>query len=135
MHGDNMNGKWIVFIQPFSNQLPIKALYNYCKHSPAQVYIQTPMTVSAMQETDSSSRAVRVWCLAQGHLGTQLGVGVGIAKEVTIRFVSRFTCHDAILSRCIAILELLRCIAMHCEFSLNTVKKKLSHYQWLTGCV
>ena len=62
-------------------------------------------------------------------------VGVGIAKEVTIRFVSRFTCHDAILSRCIAILELLRCIAMHCEFSLNTVKKKLSHYQWLTGCV
>ena len=62
-------------------------------------------------------------------------IGVGIAKEVTIRFVSRFTCHDAILSRCIAILELLRCIAMHCEFSLNTVKKKLSHYQWLTGCV
>jgi hypothetical protein len=62
-------GKWTAFIQRFSNQCP--ALYyltftHSCTHSHRR-------RCQPCEATASLSRAVRVRCLAQGHLDTQLG--------------------------------------------------------------
>ena len=61
--------KWPVFIYRFSNHWPPKVLYNIASHSP----LTHRRRSQPCKATASSSGAVRVRCLAQGHLNTQLG--------------------------------------------------------------
>ena len=61
------NGKQTAFIQRFSHQWPLKVLYNIASHSPIHTH------TDAWRVTASSSRAVMVRRLTQGHLHTQLG--------------------------------------------------------------
>ena len=44
-----VNGKRTAFIQRFSNQRPLKALYNTASHSPIHAHIHTPTAESAPQ--------------------------------------------------------------------------------------
>ena len=56
--------QWTTFIQHFSHQWPLKALYNF--HS-----FTHRLQCQTCKATASSSGAVRVRLLAQGHLGTR----------------------------------------------------------------
>ena len=62
--------KWTVFIQRCSNQWPLKGLYNTASISPIYTHIHTPTQSQPHKATASSSGAVRVRRLAQGHLDT-----------------------------------------------------------------
>ena len=44
-----VNGKWSAFKQRFSNQWPLKALYNIPPHSPIRSLIHPPTAVSTAQ--------------------------------------------------------------------------------------
>ena len=43
------NGKWAAFIQGFSNQQPLKALYNTASHSPIHAHIHLLTAISVTQ--------------------------------------------------------------------------------------
>ena len=47
--GSLVNGKCIEFIERFSNQWPLKALYNIAQHSPIHAHIHTPTVESNME--------------------------------------------------------------------------------------
>ena len=66
------HGKWTEFIQHFSNQWPLEALYNIAWHSSIYTHIHTQTSESTIQGNSQLNGAVRVRCLAQGHLDTQV---------------------------------------------------------------
>ena len=79
-----LNGKWNAHIPCFSNQWPLKALNNIAQQSPIHAHIHTPTAEAAMQGDSSWSGAVRVRCLAQGHLDTQQQELTGVGDQTSI---------------------------------------------------
>ena len=56
-------GKWTAFIQPFSNQWPIKALLQYClTFTRSRTHSHTPTT----EESATQGHSQLFWLLAQG---------------------------------------------------------------------
>ena len=86
-------GQRTAFIQPFSNQWPIKALYNFASHSPVHAHIHTPTAEESATQGDSQL----FWLLAQGHLDTPLGGAGDRTSNLTVTgqptLTSWFTCH------------------------------------------
>ena len=56
----------------------LKALYNYCQHSSIHAHIHS----HSCKATASWSGAVRVRCLAQGHLNTLGGARLSLPPEL-----------------------------------------------------